>query len=572
MATKTPFTIDGTSQLGFNWKASSVEFTDGEDLQTKFDTKTIVPDNTPKVVLYSGTGVAEDGSMTQKAVTAQIESLRAKLNAVEESIGIVTTALNYATEPVQIEPLVYNGQNQAPNLLYSEVAMVVTAAAAKEVGQHQWVATLKEGYQWLDNTTGPKTGYWQIIADTNVTLQANKTNLALTTNYPEDEIKYTTNSDGELVVTSGDTNVATVNVDSTNRKVTVVGKETGTTNVEAYVKQSSNFSASVILRTPISVQFEHSIGLLWDGPNAGGTGWTRISGRSTASDIIPITNANYDPDNTWPFNQIQSITVSGYPCVLFPKMYHRVIQTNNANKIMFFIDSEQTGSNEIFASFTSYDQQLIQHDNFYVRSSAQAATKIGSALAKSDGTVFDIWDYHLLLRLALIDLNPGKSVKTILAPGTSWRGVNSLIPPTLTYYFIPGFKSKAASSQVQSILSSYHKYNAWSEIGTVTQASARMGNWNLGIAADGHSSLGQLFVDTTTNDTTTYKKSVYYHDYMNANAVQYGVVHPSSTSSGLTKEINMLANSPYVFLGLGFVGIDNLGSFTFYTRARGWKD
>lgn len=581
MATKTPFTIDGTSQLGFNWKASSVEFTDGEDLQTKFDNKTIVANTDDAIKLYSVTGDATDGSITQKAVSEYIEAMRLRVKTLEDNLTTMSTSLKMASPPYQQETLVYNGQVQYVTLVYEQAAMTISGTlSGKAVSDdYQWIATLKEGYQWIDGTTSPKTGTWSIVAADNTSLKANKNNVALTTNYPSDTVNYTTNSDGELTVTSDDETVAKVTVDSTNRTVTVTGQNTGTTNIQAKIKASTNYSASAIVKTPISVQFENSIGLLWDGPAAGGTGWTRISGRSTASNIITISDSNFNADNTWPYNAFSLETVSGYQVLKIPTLYHRA-EVLGTGKIMFFIDSEQTNSNVAFNTFR--ESASTTHNYALIRTGLNSVLTPAKILAKDQGTVFDIWDYHLLLRLALIEYSPGKKADTKLTGGMSYHGIQKLIPDAYTgssAQYIPGCRCKTSSGTTsKQMLNAFHKYTLWYTYrsGSTTGVYRSNGEWNTGTPTNApNANLGQLFIDTELTGASDFS-DVVYSDQMSS----YGTIdnislfqNVGSTTGGIVAITTTRENSAYsMSQALDCRSITSNTTSTFAWRGRIWDD
>lgn len=579
MATKTPFTIDGTSQLDFNWKASSVEFTDGEDLQTKFDNKTIVANTDDAIKLYSVTGDATDGSITQKAVSEYIEAMRLRVKTLEDNLTTMSTSLKMASPPYQQETLVYNGQVQYVTLVYEQAAMTISGTlSGKAVSDdYQWIATLKEGYQWIDGTTSPKTGTWSIVAADNTSLKANKNNVALTTNYPSDTVNYTTNSDGELTVTSDDETVATVTVDSTNRTVTVTGQNTGTTNIQAKIKASTNYSASAIVKTPISVQFENSIGLLWDGPLAGGTGWTRVSGRSTASNITPISDANFNLDKTWPFNQFGLETYSGYQVLKMPIMYHRAVQIDT-NKYLFFIESEQTNQNMPFNTFR--ESATKNHNYIMIRTGLNSVLTADKIVAKDQGTVFDIWDYELLLRLALIEYSPGKKADNKLTAGMSYHGIQSLIPVPSVRQFIPSFRSPKHVSGAgfkKELLNPFHKYSLWYVFMAPNGSGVRpnAGNWNLGSPTNApNANMGQLFIDYDIASTTgdDYSKCVAYCWDSAVSSTVYYYTFNGSTSH-LTTAQRIQDQSPFsMVISLGETTYAAGISTTLAWRGRVWDD
>lgn len=616
MASSNPNAIDGSSKIAFHWKASNIEFLDGETLQYKLDNNTIGGNsrsNQPQ--LYNALGSADDGVVTQKKLTAELVDLYNRLTTIEDTVLQVQSRKKITSRPYQRGSLNYTGEIQNANLVYDANAVTLGGTlSGRDAGDYTWTATLKDGYAWADGTSDTVvTGTWSIVpvgsgatdptpvetpVETNVTLSANKKNVALTKNYTTDNIVYTTNSNGTLEASVEDTDIASVTVNSNTRTVQVKAEKTGTTAVNAQVQASSNYNASSILRIPISVQLENTVALLWDGPVTGtGKGWVRVSGRSTASDIIDITDSNYDQD-IWPFNVIEdsNVTINGTStsCVVFPIMYHRCVKIGK-DRILYFIESEKTENNVVM---TANNVRTSSGTKAYPLALAKTANKAKKIYAPSEtddwarqgAWLMDIWDLHLLLKLMAIDLNPGKSLNTL--PG-SWRGLSGLSTTQLVNGFGVGLQSanslcvgvntgfygdptnkiyscRGANNSVGGATSFYAGTSistSWTpHYSTGCWATKKVGNWDL----------SQLFIelpgDVDSSSSTNY---VGYSDFdTNITAAQIAAATRINTAANSTVLTNMKKTNAYAALQMAYanVSVPVTGlSTTFYARLHGWQ-
>ena len=73
MSSSSPNAMDGSSKASFCWKASSIEFLDGETLQYKLDNNKIGGNTSNQPNLYNALGDATDGVVTQKKLSEELK-------------------------------------------------------------------------------------------------------------------------------------------------------------------------------------------------------------------------------------------------------------------------------------------------------------------------------------------------------------------------------------------------------------------------------------------------------------------------------------------------------------------
>ena len=637
MSTQNPNMVDGSSQVPIHWKASNIEFVDGETLQYKFDNRIIGGSVEEQIQIYRDLGENDDGVVTQKKLTEELSNINATIRSLQDSLTALQSAKKKAAAPYQRSVLMYNGREQTANLVYDPAAVQLSGTlSARDAGSYTWVATLNEGYEWTDgDTSTTKTGTWVIEPvgssepvdptppdptpepepepETNVTLTSATKNLALNRTNTTAEITYTTNSDGELTVSVDDTSVATVKtLNSANRKATIQAQATGNSEVVAQVKASTNYTASPILRIPLSVQMENSVALLWDGPITGtGKGWVRVSGRSTSSNIMEISDANYD-NTMWPFSAMteESVTINGtsIDCVVFPVMYHRFTKISK-DRILYFVESEATENNKVMIANTVWTNT---GEHVYPLALSKSIRALGSktifdAQGGDDWThvgawTMDIWDWHLVLKLMAIDLNPGKSLNKM---ATSWRGLTGL----QSTQFLNGIRSVLTGSGTNRKITVNIQSGAYGDpqgkiykgrglvqevakttLGTSADFSLTAGesiatswtpHYGTGCWATNspsvYSDLSQLFIElpSATDSSSAGSNFLNYSNFdTNMASAQVSSFTLTNTATDSTVRNKISATTGYASLGLSYDVISFIylnSSSTVSARLHGWK-
>ena len=633
MSAQNPNMVDGSSQVPIHWKASNIEFVDGETLQYKFDNRLIGGSVEEQIQIYRDLGGNDDGVVTQRKLTEELSNINATIQALQDSLTKLQSVKKKAAAPYQRSVLMYNGKEQTANLVYDPAAVQLSGTlSARDAGSYTWIATLNEGYEWTDgDTSTSKTGTWVIEPvgstepidptpppsepetepepepETHVTLTSATKNLALNRNNTTAEITYTTNSDGELTVSVDDTSVATVKtLNSANRKATIQAQATGNSEVVAQVKASTNYTASPILRIPLSVQMENSVALLWDGPVTGtGKGWVRVSGRSTSSNIIEISDANYD-NTMWPFSAIteESVKINGTnrDCVVFPIMYHRFKKISK-DRILYFVESEATENNKVMIANKVWTKT---GEHIYPLALTKSVTTLGSkAVFDASGGddwahigawTMDIWDWHLILKLMAIDLNPGTSLNKM---ATSWRGLTGLqsrqflngLRPVLAgsgkitiniqsgVYGDPQGKIYMGRGYVQEFAkttsgtSADMALTAGESIATTWTPHYGTGCWATN-SPSGYSDLSQLFIELpSATDSSASSNFVNYSNFdTNITSAQINSFALTNTATDSTVKNKISAKTKYASLGLSYDVVTYLGSSTITpARLHGWK-
>jgi|GEM_PF-1972422 len=189
----------------------------------------------------------------------------------------VTINKKKITVPVAASGLVYNGSEQTGVAATSGCS--VTGGKQTDANVYKATATLDDttNCTWADGTTAAKTINWSISrADAKVTLSSTSG----TTKMP-DAVTFTasttnTDPDGNLVVESSDTSVATVSI-ADDGTVTVTPVSIGTATITVTSTGSTNFnaaSAKYKFTVNVAVTYDYNLDAQYTGSDIAGTGVT----------------------------------------------------------------------------------------------------------------------------------------------------------------------------------------------------------------------------------------------------------------------------------------------------------
>ena len=231
---------------------------------------------------------------------------------------------------------VYDGTEKTlPVTGYESSYMTVTNLKATNAGTYTATFSLKNTTKsiWADMTTTDKTISWEITKATgSVTLD--KSTLALDATTRTGTINATVVSDGELSVSSSDTNVASVELSGNSASVSSVNDTTGTVTLTFSVPETTNYTAASATAT-VTCTFTTVYGVQWDGNS--GSAWSRTDAAQDFVDPAPaVANGNGSSpfDNCMPWSGMKRVTDSACGTLVeIPKFYYKWTRSGSTMKL-----------------------------------------------------------------------------------------------------------------------------------------------------------------------------------------------------------------------------------------------
>lgn len=246
---------------------------------------------------------------------------------------------------VTVGSYVYNGQPQGPEITDLDLQNVtVTNAKNIEVGSYVMTIALRDKttMRWSDFTTQDLT-YNYTISSPTTTLYATPDTLSLDTDNPTGDFVITYNGDGELTVTSANTDIATVAlVSGRTYRVTGVGSGTVTINISASGTSTYDPATATV---DVTVSMGGIYGVYWDGTSS--SSWTRTDGASTFVDPVPYysgmsgsPSSPFDTISPWKDMEIISDSNAG-SVVKIPKFWYKWTRSGSTMKLQIANTAEQ---------------------------------------------------------------------------------------------------------------------------------------------------------------------------------------------------------------------------------------
>lgn len=390
------------------WDASIIKFTDGEDLQAKLSSGKL------------------SGSKTASEITTTESNVQQELNEIRESLGHAVFEYQTATVPT-ISNLTYNGSEQTVQINdFDSNAMTKSGdLTVTEPGEYSITFTLQPYWKWPNDSDTPKTITFNVNKKT-PTFSRVPSSLVLNNDNTTGTITYTTDSNGELSVTSTDSSVASVSLN--NNVATVTGLASGTATIQGSVAASSRYSATSIISTPISVSFASPrIGLLWDG-----SGFYRVD-----SNLNVISNSNFNPETTFPYSEMSTETVDGAEGVTWPVIYTHAENAPTAEPTygrVWWIYSAPSSDNHVCPSFVA---DGVTKEKLWLKATLEESkTTYNDLCTKTKNTVMNFYDYSLMQKLILIEYNTSTNPpQNSLAADATWRNLQQAWGHTYQWIF-----------------------------------------------------------------------------------------------------------------------------------------
>lgn len=392
-----PYVRKNNQSTSINWSASIVKFGDEEDLQTKLNQ-----------------GKLGGASTASEVMTSNDNTVQQELDEIKNLLEHTSHEYSVVNVPT-ISNLMYNGSEQTVQIDgFNSSAMTKTGdLTVTEPGEYSITFTLKNYWKWSDDTTEAKTVTFNVdkIAPSFTRTPAS---LVLNAENPTGTITYSTDSNGELSVTSTDSSVASVSLNGT--VATVTGLANGAATIQGSVAASTRYSATSILSTPISVSLLQRIGLLWDG-----SGFYRVD-----QNLNVISDSNFNPETTFPYSEISTETVDGYSGVTWPVVYTHAENAPTAEPTygrVWWIDSAPSEDNHVCPSFVA---DGVIKNKLWLKATLESSTEYNVLRAKAKNTVMNFYDYSLMQKLILIEYNTSTNPpQNSLAASATWRNLQN---------------------------------------------------------------------------------------------------------------------------------------------------
>lgn len=192
-------------------------------------------------------------------------------------------------------------------------------------------------------------------------------------------------------------------------RIDVLKNNSGLNEMSINVAASSNYSSLSIPKYMINCSMPSRIGLLWDGE-----GWYRVD-----KNLNLISDSNFNPDETFPYNQITTETIDGEIGTIVPRMYAHaeyVPSIDNECARVYWIDEGPTSSNHIIPSFTYLEEEK---DYIWLKSNIEDN---GNPALISPYEYMNIYDYCMIQKLLLIEYSPGKYNIDLEAGSVAYHG------------------------------------------------------------------------------------------------------------------------------------------------------
>ena len=339
-------------------------------------------------------------------------------------------------------------------------------------------------------------------------------------------------------------------------KIDISAKFSGTADLDITTKTSAMYNPNVIKKVTISSVYPVRIGLLWDGE-----GFYRVD-----KDLNVISNSNFSPSTTWPFNKIKSNDNYTY----FPLVYtsaEYIPSVGGYGRVWWF-DSEKSEANHVPPSFLlhynvtttneirAYEWLNIKNDVEYTNDSALTYKWYSNGSLGSLYGKMNFYDLALLQKLALIEYNPGTTPLQQIIPYT-WKGLKNIwIGGTSgRALWIYGADMIGGTLRIWNMLEDSNRNMAF--INTGLQPTGRWIRGNFNIEKTNGIDMGDLFFDTSS-ENSGYSGGI--TTPMNKN-----ILSPSSYQAYQSGYAFELSN------GCGILGFNLVSTTTAYlaTRSRG---
>lgn len=499
-----PYVRKNNQSTSINWSASIVKFSDEEDLQTKLNQEKL-----------------GGASTASEVMTSNNNTVQQELDDIKNSLGHTSYEYSVVNVPT-ISNLTYNGSEQTVQIDgFNSNAMTKTGdLTVTEPGEYSITFTLKNYWKWSDDTTEAKTVTFSVnkIAPSFTRTPAS---LVLNAENPTGTITYSTDSNGELSVTSTDSSIASVSLNGTVATVTKLAN--GAATIQGSVAASTHYSATSILSTPISVSLLQRIGLLWDG-----SGFYRVD-----QDLNIISDSNFNPETTFPYSEISTETVDGVSGVTWPVMYAHAENAPTADPTygrVWWIDSAPSSDNHVCPSFV---EDGVTKSKLWLKTTLESSTTYNDLCTKIKNTVMNFYDYALMQRLILIEYNTGTNPpQNILAADATWRNLQQAWGHDYQWIFgADEIKSGSYSATAgNGNLRILNPIMDGSFIDTGLKPSSRWIKGNFNIRTVNGINMGDFMFDTSTEKNSNGSLTVSPFAYRNSISTRAFV---SNSGSGL---------------------------------------
>lgn len=175
-------------------------------------------------------------------------------------ISGIAHRLTISNVPSQSGSLTYTGSAQTPSWNnYDSSKMTLSVTAQTNAGTYSASFTPKDDYMWANASTEAKSVSWTIDKAAG-SLSLSKSSITLNSTTKSTTFTVTRAGDGEIIVESDDTTVATVSLSGTTVTVSSVNEKTGTATITVKVAEGTNHTAPANKTCSVSCEFLPAVG------------------------------------------------------------------------------------------------------------------------------------------------------------------------------------------------------------------------------------------------------------------------------------------------------------------------